>query len=138
MSSTLLRTRATLTLRPLQSLRAKANYATGTKDWSGRQPSEHITNRTDNLNVQASASHSGQEDRSKGDPSTSEGGGGHSQATTQKDKGNQNEQAQKDHPEAPGPVIGMNDERGQVIPLARSTIVGERWADEVCFGIDGT
>ena len=25
-----------------------------------------------------------------------------------------NEQAKKDHPEAPGPVIGMNDERGGV------------------------
>ena len=37
-----------------------------------------------------------------------------SQGTSEKDSGNQNEQAQKDHPEAPGPVIGMNDERGQV------------------------
>lgn len=40
--------------------------------------------------------------------------GVHSQATTEKDKGGQNAQAKRDHPEAPGPVIGMNDERGGV------------------------
>ena len=32
----------------------------------------------------------------------------------EKDAGNQNEQAKKDYPEAPRPVIGMNDERGQM------------------------
>ena len=95
------------------SLRAvQARNGSGTKDWEGRQPHEHITNRKDDLNIQASASQSGQADRSKGKPGASDGG--HSQATTEKDRGNQNEQAKKDHPEAPGPVIGMNDERGGV------------------------
>lgn len=37
-----------------------------------------------------------------------------SSAASQKDPGNQNEKAKRDHPEAPGPVIGMNDERGGV------------------------
>lgn len=86
--------------------------STTTKDWKGRQPSEHVTNRKDGLDIQSAASNAGQKDRSKGVPD--ESSSGHSQATTEKDKGNQNEQAQKDHPEAPGPVIGMNDERGQV------------------------
>jgi hypothetical protein len=31
-----------------------------------------------------------------------------------KDKDNKNEKAKQDHPEAPGVVIGMNDERGGV------------------------
>ena len=75
--------------------------------WQGRQSHEHITNRDDKLNIQADASKSGKADRVSG----SEGG---SQATTEGDHGNQNEQAKKDHPEAPGPVIGMNDERGGV------------------------
>ena len=43
-----------------------------------------------------------------------ESSGQKSSATSEKDTGNNNERAQKDHPEAPGPVIGMNDERGGV------------------------
>ena len=115
MSSTLRTTRVLLPLRSLASspkTTFRASYATVTKDWEGRQPSEHVTNRKDDLNIQASASKSGQGDRQKGSPKESEGG--HSQATTEVDKGGQNEQAKKDHPEAPGPVIGMNDERGGV------------------------
>ncbi len=40
--------------------------------------------------------------------------GGGSAATSEKDKNNQNKKAKEDHPEAPGVVIGMNDERGGV------------------------
>ena len=54
--------------------------------------------------------------------------GGHSQATTEKDKGNQNAQAKKDHPEAPGPVIGMNDERGGVSVIR--DLRGREFADD--------
>ncbi len=110
MSSTLnpLRTLTRTSLRMAPHTRA----ASTTKDWQGRQPSEHATNRKDGLDIQSSASNSGQQDRSKG--VSGESDSGHSQATTEQDKGNQNEQAQKDHPEAPGPVLGMNDERGQV------------------------
>lgn len=80
-------------------------FATGTSDWSGRQPQEHVSNRQDELNVQSGASQSGKRERATDDENASQG-------TTEKDSGNQNEQAKKDHPEAPGPVIGMNDERG--------------------------
>ena len=76
-------------------------------EWSGRQASEHVTNRGDELDVQSGASQSGKRERASSDEKQSQG-------ATEKDKGNQNEQAKKDHPEAPGPVIGMNDERGQV------------------------
>lgn len=37
-----------------------------------------------------------------------------SQAISRKDENANNAQAKKDHPEAPEPVIGMNDERGKV------------------------
>lgn len=86
-------------------------YASGSDPrWTGRQDSEHVTNRGDELDVQSGASQSGKRERASGEEKQS-------QASTEKDKGNQNEQAQKDHPEAPGPVIGMNDERGQVSGL---------------------
>ena len=83
-------------------------YASGSDpEWIGRQTSEHVSNRGDELDVQSGASQSGKRERASSDENQS-------QATTEKDKGNQNEQAKKDHPEAPGPVIGMNDERGGV------------------------
>ncbi|MCJ1455435.1 hypothetical protein MMC28_005790 [Mycoblastus sanguinarius] len=93
-----------LTLRSLL-LTPTRLYATGTSDWTGREPHEHVTNCKDELNIQSSASQSGKKARASDQENQS-------QATSEKDSGNQNEQAKKDHPEAPGPVIGMNDERG--------------------------
>ena len=81
--------------------------STSSPDWQGRQSSEHVSNRGDELDIQSGASQSGKRERASNDENKS-------QAASEKDKGNQNEQAQKDHPEAPGPVIGMNDERGGV------------------------
>lgn len=80
-------------------------FASGT--WEGRQLEEHVTNRKDELNVQSSASKSGVQERAAGDSEQSS-------AISEKDHGDQNKKAKKDHPEAPGPVIGMNDERGGV------------------------
>lgn len=77
--------------------------------WEGRQPDEHLVNNKDDLNVHSSAAKSGEKDRA--------GSSVQSSAATEKDPGNQNEKAEKDHPEAPGPVIGMNDERGGVSVL---------------------
>ena len=37
-----------------------------------------------------------------------------SQAISQKDEGSHNKRAEQEKPEAPKPVIGMNDERGGV------------------------
>lgn len=58
--------------------------------------------------MQSSASKSGARARAQEDEHSGSG------ATSEKDPGNQNEKAKRDHPEAPGPVIGMNDERGGV------------------------
>lgn len=93
------------------ALRASAtpirHYAGATSDWQGRQASEHTTNRDDEANVEVSASKSGAADRAAGSEANSS-------ATSGEDKGNHNKKASDDHPEAPKPVIGMNDERGQV------------------------
>ena len=95
-------------LRPFSTSVRCSSESPNESGWAGRQPTEHVNDRVDELDVQSSASKSGKRQR-VGD---SEHVG--SSATSEKDPGNQNEQAKKDHPEAPGPVIGMNDERGGV------------------------
>ena len=88
-------TRTIFTSRPLLS-----------DTWEGRQPEEHVTNREDTLDIQSAASKGGKQSRAEDSHQSG--------ATSEKDTGNHNERAKKDHPEAPGPVIGMNDERGGV------------------------
>ena len=94
-----------------QAVRASVNpvrhYAGATSDWQGRQASEHTTNRDDEANIEVSASKSGAADRAAGSEANSS-------ATSGQDQGKHNKKASDDHPEAPKPVIGMNDERGQV------------------------
>ncbi|KAI4182763.1 MAG: hypothetical protein L6R41_005784 [Letrouitia leprolyta] len=91
-------------LRPLSI--SPSPHSTNSPSWSGRQPSEHATNRKDELDVQSGASKSGARQRAQEDEHVGSG------ATSEQDPGSQNEKAKQDHPEAPGPVIGMNDERG--------------------------
>ena len=101
---------------------ASAGSKTGS-NWHGRETEEHAVNRKDELDVQAYASQSGGRERASGDERQS-------QASTEKDSGNQNEQAKKDHPEAPGPVIGMNDERGQVGSMVQVVgLFANYWTD---------
>ncbi|MCJ1254899.1 hypothetical protein MMC24_002715 [Lignoscripta atroalba] len=74
-------------------------------DWVGRGAEEHVTNRGDELDIHAAASKSGQRDRANDSNQSS--------AASERDNRKDNERAKKDMPEAPpGPVIGMNDERG--------------------------
>ena len=101
---------------------ASSGSTTGSK-WQGRGIGEHTVNRKDELDVQSNASQSGGRERASGDERQS-------QASTEKDSGNQNEQAKKDHPEAPGPVIGMNDERGQVGSMVQAVgLFANCWTD---------
>ena len=80
--------------------------AEATKDWEGRQPEEHVANQDHHIDIHSSASVEGRNERSSGSRGES--------ASTEKDHKTGNQRAKKDHPEAPGPVIGMNDERGGV------------------------
>lgn len=77
-----------------------------TPGWEGRKPDDHVTITEDELDIQSGASKSGRRQRAEESHPSS--------AATEKDSRNDNEQAKKDHPEAPGPVIGMNSERGGV------------------------
>ena len=121
-ASTLLRATFPRSLPPLTPHR----FASSTSDWSGRQGHEHVTNRKDELDVQSGASQSGKRERAADDNKASQG-------TSEKDSGNQNEQAKKDHPEAPGPVIGMNDERGEVSFRPNNMESrAVRWLRELC------
>lgn len=70
----------------------------------GSTSKDHIA-RTDDHNVQADASNAGKAAKESG---------GKDDATSERDTHNSNEKAKKDHPEAPSPVVGMNDERGGV------------------------
>lgn len=114
----LLHTRtATTTMRPLiQSGLPKHRVTQRRQAWTGSDPSEHVTNSADNLDIQTNASKAGRSDRAQGAGGGSEGGerGGLAQSRTEQDARSSNERAKQDHPEAPGPVIGMNDERGSV------------------------
>lgn len=79
----------------------------------GRKPDEHAVNQTNDPNVQSAASQSGMKEREKQHPDKSN-------AIAQRG-GEENEKAKKQHPEAPRPVIGMNDERGGVrVPMSFS------------------
>lgn len=76
--------------------------------WTGSDPSEHVTNSNDNLDVHTQASKAGAEDRNAD-------GSGLAQSTTERDHRNSQKKVKEEFPEAPkGPVIGMNDERGSV------------------------
>lgn len=80
-----------------------------------RHPRKTLTWQTDKTHVldkdgdkhkhvQSSASKAAHESRAKDS--------GDSNATSEKDQRKSNERAKKDAPEAPEPIIGMNDERG--------------------------
>lgn len=110
MSSTILTRRCPPFLSTLLQPATKSRYLSTSlprsAGWEGRKGDEHVTNRDHELDVQSSASKSGARQRAGEGPTSS--------AANEKDIGNQNAKAKKDHPEAPEPVIGMNDERGRV------------------------
>jgi hypothetical protein len=68
--------------------------------WKGRDHDDHAVNRPP-LDPEAEAAHSGMEKHEKG-----EDGGS---ALSQKDEGDNNKRAKEDNPEAPEPVLGVND-----------------------------
>lgn len=74
--------------------------------WEGSKPEEHVVRESDVHNIQQDASKDGKAERASGDNPDG--------STIEKDVGSENKKAKEDHPEAPEPVIGMNDERGSV------------------------
>lgn len=85
-----------------------------TKPWKGSHTEEHSISRAkrgDAKDPSASAAASGIEEKN-----VNEGIADNtkSQATTQRGGRQQETRAKKEHPAAPKPIIGMNDERGGV------------------------
>jgi hypothetical protein len=88
------------TPRPLRSFSTSCLSLSGNP---GRKPDEHVVNRTDEKDVQSIPSHQGMREKDNGE----------SPAVGISEKGGaDNTKAEQDNPEAPKPVIGMNDERG--------------------------
>lgn len=76
------------------------------KGHPGSKAEDHINDRkSDSHNVQKDAAEEGKAERASGTGSA---------AASERDSDNKNQKAKNDHPEAPGPVLGMNDERGGV------------------------
>jgi len=80
-----------------------------TENWKGSPPKDHVTEDGDKYNVEHDGSKLGRQERAEGGT-----GEGTSNATSiaEKDGQNSRSKTKKEHPEAPGPIIGMEDERG--------------------------
>ncbi|CEO59377.1 hypothetical protein PMG11_04053 [Penicillium brasilianum] len=83
-----------------------------TKPWKGSQPEEHSISRAkqgDTKDPAASAAASGMEEREVNEGIADDT---KSQSTTQRGGREEERKAKQDHPAAPEPILGMNDERG--------------------------
>lgn len=91
------------TLRRLTSSQPEQTKYDSTPGWKGRSPEDHVVHRQDELDVQSQAAQSGMKEHQSGQTG--------SQGLNRKDEGEFKKKAKQEHPEAPDPVIGMNDER---------------------------
>ena len=85
-------------------------------DWRGTREEDHGLNRVqkgDTADPQTDAMKGGQEEREKAAQNRGNDNA-KSQATKEKDQSRSKEKIEKEFPEAPRPIIGMNDERGRV------------------------
>ena len=102
------------TVRPLSTSNRLCSV---TSDWQGRKPDEHAVNRTEEKDVQSEQSQAGMREKERhmsgndAEPGKEENV---SQGVSEADQNNSNARAKEEAPEAPGPIIGMNDERGGV------------------------
>lgn len=88
-----------------------------TPGWSGRPGSDHALHR-DGKDAQSAPSQEARRGKQEGE----EG----SNAVSQKDERNANQRAKEEHPEAPGPVIGMNSGELELY-LRFGYLVGCEW-----------
>ncbi|KZF23654.1 hypothetical protein L228DRAFT_246487 [Xylona heveae TC161] len=88
------------------ALASKRRFSTTTTLRLGKDETDrkHATDKSDTLDVQSEAVARGKSSR--------EAGGPQNNATSEKDLNRSNKRAKEEHPKAPEPVIGMNDERG--------------------------
>lgn len=111
--------RPSYTARTLQITRS---YSI-TKEWKGSQPEEHTKERAkrgDAVDVHAAPSTSGMQERevNEGIADNTK-----SQGMTERGGRKQARKAKEEHPAAPEPIIGMNDERAEVFAFFTSLVV---------------
>lgn len=100
-----------------RSVQARLNSGLG-KDWKGTGAEDNAVNRAeknDTTDPTTDASASVMQDRK-------EGGGNDAkpQGATEKGGSQHGKKAKQEHPKAPEPIIGMNDERGHVSANVKS------------------
>lgn len=98
------------------------NYPPITSGWTGTSTDDHAINRTrkgDITDPQMESALSGQEERAENEFIADRT---KSQATTERDLRHSNRRAKEENPEAPEPIIGMNDEKGEVSLLPPSEV----------------
>ena len=102
------------TTRPLST---SSRLLSVTSDWKGREPDEHAVNRTEEKDVQSEQSQAGMREKERhmsGNDAETGKEENVSQGVSEADQNKSNARAKEEAPKAPGPVIGMNDERGGV------------------------
>ncbi|KAJ5771375.1 uncharacterized protein N7511_003426 [Penicillium nucicola] len=111
-------TRSTRLIQPLQSalpiLRtSNIRQYSLKKDWKGSSTDEHAVRRAksgDTADIPSSASLSGMNERRLNEGVADDT---KSQGMTERGGSKQGKKAKEEHPNAPEPIIGMNDERAQ-------------------------
>ncbi|KAL2855870.1 hypothetical protein BJY01DRAFT_243055 [Aspergillus pseudoustus] len=100
-------------LRPTSGLQTRLNSGI-TKDWKGSSGEKHATHRIqkekDATDPQTIGSERSMKDREE---NYGTGNSAKSDAATERGGRKNEKKAKQDHPKAPEPVIGMNDERAQ-------------------------
>lgn len=84
------------------------------QEWKGSSTEDHAVNRaekndTTDPEVEGVATGRAEKQRNSGIADSTKSG-----ATTERDLGQKAKKAKKEHPKSPEPIIGMNDERGEV------------------------
>lgn len=87
------------------------------QDWKGSSTQDHAANKTNRSDIndpETEAVQQGREERTRNEGIADATMSG---ATTERDLRQNNIKAKKEHPHAPDPIIGMNDEKGEVSNL---------------------
>ncbi|KAF9886307.1 hypothetical protein FE257_011566 [Aspergillus nanangensis] len=91
------------------------------KGWEGSKAEDHTVNRAkrhDTTDPSTAASSSGMKDRMEAKINADDS---KPQGTTERGGSEHQRKAKKEHPKAPEPIIGMNDERGRAPNLKNQT-----------------
>ncbi|OJJ73559.1 hypothetical protein ASPBRDRAFT_28779 [Aspergillus brasiliensis CBS 101740] len=126
-----------------RSVQARLNSGLS-KDWKGTGAEDHAVDRTqksDTTDPTTDAAASVMQDRKEG-----QGDDAKPQGATERGGSQHGKKAKQEHPKAPEPIIGMNDERGHVsvntkpmqayrsvVKLAEVSFLGQKWLTGFAF-----